>query len=800
MSHTATQASTTSDLTRAAPTALQRACACGAAKGVEDQCPSCAAKARLGVQPKLTVNRPGDRYEQEADRIADRVVSAGPPGPVAGTAPTLQREMAEEEDELQAKPAGVQRMEEGDDELQRKPASLQRMEADEDELQAKSAGPTPANQAMSRAAAAVSGGGQPLSRAERSYFEPRLGRDLSAVRLHDDAHAATAARGINARAYTLRNHIAFAPGAYDSRSTTGRRLMAHELVHTVQQGQGLIPRIQRDTHNETAAQNSTAADNKTNPTLKPTCDSDTQTALALAKNRAVGALGRTVEALSKHKSRMSAKRRNSQDRKVDRALKAHLGVRRSAADDFETALATLKAAEAFLNKQDLSKNHIICNHGLPKTPCRDANNAGGYHKNGRIYVCTNSSSMQTFVQFGINKAETAEERAKRIKEQLEDEAEAKDRAAGRDTQSSDAVPGQEPAQQGAPGGGATAGGTSDPNAAITGGQQAGGADVGSDPFVERGTSAAPTRFEREAAGRQADVGKNEILVAQTRLASFLIHEAMHDAIKGKEIDVYKHDQFYEHMGRKRPSAPPNSAFTLINPDSYVMFVLQMEESGNTFDSEADDNSRLERDLGEYGFTQLRLRTPRNTKQSENLTVRPLLDNRKIKNSYSFAGAAMHETFTSLDRAAEEIGGPESDWTHSTQEIVSVLESRLGFARASAQAGGNPQSGDGEALRKAATALNNVYLETFLGKDSRMVVYRRYKGLASAEYFVKVPFHGEYKRLSPSARVELILDGAGINARVDAAYQDAGGTDPNPIKGKAVDLLIAFSSKHGILSV
>ena len=47
--------------------------------------------------------------------------------------------------------------------------------------------------------------------------------------------AGAAARGINARAYTLRNHIAFAPGAYDAGSTEGRRLMAHELVHTLQQ-------------------------------------------------------------------------------------------------------------------------------------------------------------------------------------------------------------------------------------------------------------------------------------------------------------------------------------------------------------------------------------------------------------------------------------------------------------------------------------------------------------------------------------------------------------------------------------
>ena len=103
-------------------------------------------------------------------------------------------------------------------------------------------GPAPA---VARAAAAVGGGGRPLSRSERAWVEPRLGRDLSPVRIHDDAAAGAAARGINARAYTLRNHIAFAPGAYDAGSAEGRRLLAHELVHTIQQGRDEAPRPSR---------------------------------------------------------------------------------------------------------------------------------------------------------------------------------------------------------------------------------------------------------------------------------------------------------------------------------------------------------------------------------------------------------------------------------------------------------------------------------------------------------------------------------------------------------------------------
>ncbi|MEM1130359.1 MAG: DUF4157 domain-containing protein, partial [Pseudomonadota bacterium] len=255
---------------RAAPQ-LQRACSCGESAGVSGKCGTCAAQDQLEVQPKLTVNTPGDRYEQEADRIAARVIAGPAPAPASAGATGLQRETAEEEEdlqrmpegrqqeiedeeEIQTKPAGLQREAEEDEELQRvpdsvqrevqeeedqtTPAELQREAEEEEELQTKASGShTPSTPAIGQAVAAVSGDGAPLSRAERGFFEPRLGRDLSGVRLHDDARAGAAARGINARAYTLRNHIAFAPGARDFGSTEGRRLMAHELVHTAQQAE-----------------------------------------------------------------------------------------------------------------------------------------------------------------------------------------------------------------------------------------------------------------------------------------------------------------------------------------------------------------------------------------------------------------------------------------------------------------------------------------------------------------------------------------------------------------------------------
>lgn len=77
--------------------------------------------------------------------------------------------------------------------------------------------------------------GTPLDADARAFLEPRFGRDLSDVRVHDDALAARSAAELSARAYTLGTHIVFGAGQYDTRSTGGRRLLAHELTHVVQQ-------------------------------------------------------------------------------------------------------------------------------------------------------------------------------------------------------------------------------------------------------------------------------------------------------------------------------------------------------------------------------------------------------------------------------------------------------------------------------------------------------------------------------------------------------------------------------------
>ncbi len=77
--------------------------------------------------------------------------------------------------------------------------------------------------------------GRPLDASTRAIFEPLFGHDFSRVRVHDDAQAAESARAVNARAYTVGHEVVFGAGAYAPLVSVGRRLLAHELTHVLQQ-------------------------------------------------------------------------------------------------------------------------------------------------------------------------------------------------------------------------------------------------------------------------------------------------------------------------------------------------------------------------------------------------------------------------------------------------------------------------------------------------------------------------------------------------------------------------------------
>ena len=94
---------------------------------------------------------------------------------------------------------------------------------------------------------ALRGGGRPLPESTRTFFEARFGHDFSKVRVHADSRAAEAARSVNARAFTVGPDVVFAPGQYAPRADSGKRLLAHELTHVVQQApEAVRPLVSRE--------------------------------------------------------------------------------------------------------------------------------------------------------------------------------------------------------------------------------------------------------------------------------------------------------------------------------------------------------------------------------------------------------------------------------------------------------------------------------------------------------------------------------------------------------------------------
>ncbi len=91
----------------------------------------------------------------------------------------------------------------------------------------------------------LQGSGRPLDNYTRSSMESRFGYDFGNVRVHTDAQAVEAAKAINARAFTIGRDVVFGAGEYTPDTETGKRLLAHELTHVIQQGKDGNSRIAR---------------------------------------------------------------------------------------------------------------------------------------------------------------------------------------------------------------------------------------------------------------------------------------------------------------------------------------------------------------------------------------------------------------------------------------------------------------------------------------------------------------------------------------------------------------------------
>ncbi|NET37778.1 MAG: DUF4157 domain-containing protein [Cyanothece sp. SIO1E1] len=250
------------------------------------------------IQAKLTVGAVGDRYEQEADRVATAVVEhINTPLPQSTRDQVSAQRMEGEEEDLQMKLIGdtiqrigeeedlqmqplashVQRMETEEEDLQMKlsPDSTQRMEMEDEEdlqmqpmaevMQRKAMDNTedlhlkPVPQQMGHEGGTVAadlerkiqrarGGGQALAPALQARMGQTMGADFSGVQVHTDKQADQLNRSIQAKAFTTGQDIFFQQGMYNPGSRGGQELIAHELTHVVQQGGSVVRRQTNSSH------------------------------------------------------------------------------------------------------------------------------------------------------------------------------------------------------------------------------------------------------------------------------------------------------------------------------------------------------------------------------------------------------------------------------------------------------------------------------------------------------------------------------------------------------------------------
>lgn len=173
----------------------------------------------LLFQPKLRISQPGDAYEQEADRVAEKVMSMpslpfsySTARPVEKTTEGKGIDQKSADSEVKGQQAKI--------EISRKPSYSSKLEA--------------SDQVTNEVNNILSSGSSPLDANTKGFMEARLGYDLSKVRIHTDAVAAKSAKSVNALAYTVGNDIVFAQGQYQPNTTQGKTLLAHELVHVLQ--------------------------------------------------------------------------------------------------------------------------------------------------------------------------------------------------------------------------------------------------------------------------------------------------------------------------------------------------------------------------------------------------------------------------------------------------------------------------------------------------------------------------------------------------------------------------------------
>jgi len=179
-------------------------------------------------QPKLSINQPGDIYEQEADAMADKVMRMQ----------ASHLFLSGKETFFRPSNASLSTGEGRGEAVQRKCAHCE----EEKQVQRRESNAVTSDASHAENYINSISGGSELSNNEKSFFEPRMGYDFSDVKIHTDSNAVRSARSINALAYTSGNNIVFNERQFAPGTDDGKKLLAHELTHVIQQKN--VPQLQ----------------------------------------------------------------------------------------------------------------------------------------------------------------------------------------------------------------------------------------------------------------------------------------------------------------------------------------------------------------------------------------------------------------------------------------------------------------------------------------------------------------------------------------------------------------------------
>ncbi len=197
------------------------------------------------IQAKLKVSEPGDKLEREADATADRVMRV--PEPVLRTSEDQAQLKEQEQLQKEALPEEkVQKADMPEEKVQKQDMPEENVQMQQDDnVQLKSKeDPVAVSASLQSAIQNKTEGGQQMTSKVRQFMEPRLGADFSSVMIHKDTRSDELNKALNARAFTYKNHIFFAQGQYQPDNSEGKRLLAHELTHTLQQGAATVRKME----------------------------------------------------------------------------------------------------------------------------------------------------------------------------------------------------------------------------------------------------------------------------------------------------------------------------------------------------------------------------------------------------------------------------------------------------------------------------------------------------------------------------------------------------------------------------